>query len=84
MNHEMELELSPRPEVLERVLRVIRHRGFKITGMQMRAGDDAMIHLAVNLEADRAIELLSRQLDKLVDVQRCRVLAVASSLALRR
>ncbi|MCL1039478.1 acetolactate synthase 2 small subunit [Shewanella submarina] len=70
MMHSLELEVSRRPEVLERVLRVTRHRGFRVTNMQMREQGENTL-LAITVEAERAIELLSNQLTKLVDVNLC-------------
>jgi acetolactate synthase II small subunit len=75
MRHALELTLQPSPEVLERVLRVMRHRGFRVTNMQMQIQADASINLAVEVEAERAIELLSNQLDKLYDVAECRLMS---------
>lgn len=74
MKHSLELTLQPSAEVLERVLRVMRHRGFSVTNMQMKINADASIVLAVEVEAERAIELLSHQLNKLYDVAECRLI----------
>ncbi|MBB1383171.1 acetolactate synthase 2 small subunit, partial [Shewanella sp. SR41-2] len=41
MMHALEITVQQRPEVLERVLRVTRHRGFKVTQMQVRINEDA-------------------------------------------
>jgi acetolactate synthase II small subunit len=80
MRHALELTLQPSPEVLERVLRVMRHRGFRVTNMQMQIQADASINLAVEVEAERAIELLSNQLDKLYDVAECRLMPAPFAL----
>ncbi|MGL5361083.1 MAG: acetolactate synthase 2 small subunit [Shewanella sp.] len=74
MIHSLELRLQQRPEVLERVLRVTRHRGFKITQLQMRMNDDTSLSLDIQVDSERAIELLSQQLNKLIDVTQCKVL----------
>ncbi|AZG71928.1 acetolactate synthase 2 small subunit [Shewanella livingstonensis] len=78
MMHALEITVQQRPEVLERVLRVTRHRGFKITQMQVRINDDASMAVDLWVEAERAIELLSTQLDKLIDVTHCKVLSAVS------
>lgn len=80
MKHALELTLQPSPEVLERVLRVMRHRGFSVTNMQMKTNEDASIVLAVEVETERAIELLSNQLDKLYDVAECRLMPAPFAL----
>lgn len=73
MIHSLELTVQQRPEVIERVLRVVRHRGFTITEMQMRMNEDASLSLDMSVDSERAIELLSSQLNKLIDVTQCKV-----------
>ena len=68
-----------RPEVLERVLRLTRHRGFRIAQMDMTT-EDAQLVINMLVESDRAIELLSRQLEKLLDVTGVAVLDQAQAL----
>lgn len=75
MMHTLAITVQQRPEVLERLLRVTRHRGFKVTQMQMQLNDDASMAIDLQVEAERAIELLSNQLDKLIDVTHCEVKA---------
>lgn len=56
-----------RPEVLERILRVIRHRGFTVTKMEMALIDDK-VRLKFTVKSDRTFDLLVNQLVKLPDV----------------
>ena len=56
-----------RPEVLERVLRVIRLRGFTVTNMDM-ALVDTQVQLKITVKSDRTFDLLVNQLAKLTDV----------------
>ena len=56
-----------RPEVLERVLRVIRLRGFTVTNMDM-ALVDTQVQLKITVKSDRTSDLLVNQLAKLPDV----------------
>lgn len=72
MGYQLELTLSQQPEVLERVLRVVRHRGFTVTKMDMQlTGETAQLQMYV--ESERTIELLTNQIDKLYDVMNCKV-----------
>ncbi|QSX33412.1 acetolactate synthase 2 small subunit [Shewanella avicenniae] len=71
MIHHLALTLEQRPEVLERVLRVVRHRGFRVCSMNMTEQDDKYLQLNLAVDSDKAVELLSRQLDKLLDVTHC-------------
>ena len=56
-----------RPEVLERVLRVIRLRGFTVTNMDM-ALVDTQVRLKITVKSDRTFDLLVNQLAKLPNV----------------
>ena len=61
------LTAQHRPEVLERVLRVIRLRGFTVTNMDM-ALVDTQVQLKITVKSDRTFNLLVNQLAKLPDV----------------
>ena len=67
MEHQIELTAQHRPEVLERILRVIRHRGFTVTQMDMQLINDK-VRLKFTVKSDRTLELLVSQLEKLPDV----------------
>ena len=62
-----ELTAQHRPEVLERVLRVIRLRGFTVTNMYMGLVD-TQVQLKITVTSDRTFDLLVNQLAKLPDV----------------
>lgn len=67
MEHQIELTAQHRPEVLERILRVIRHRGFTMTQMDMQLIDDK-VRLKFTVKSDRTLDLLVNQLEKIYDV----------------
>ena len=68
MNHyTFELTAQHRPEILERVLRVILLRGFTVTNMDM-ALVDTQVQLKITVKSDRTFDLLVNQLAKLPDV----------------
>lgn len=62
-----ELTAQHRPEVLERILRVIRLRGFTVTNMDM-ALVDTQVQLKITVKSDRTFDLLVNQLAKLPDI----------------
>ena len=62
-----ELTVQHRPEVLERVLRVIRLRGFTVTNIEM-ALVETQVPLKITVKSDRTFDLLVNQLAKLPDV----------------
>ena len=67
MEHQIDLTAQHRPEVLERILRVIRHRGFTVTQMNMQLIDDK-VRLKFTVKSDRTLDLLVSQLEKIYDV----------------
>lgn len=69
MQHQIAVQARFRPETLERVLRVVRHRGFEICTMNMEtAAGDGNINIEMTVASLRPVELLFSQLRKLVDV----------------
>ena len=62
-----ELIAQHRLEVLERVLRVIRLRGFTVTNMDMTLVE-TQVQLKITVKSDRTFDLLVNQLAKLPDV----------------
>ena len=67
MEHQIDLIAQHRPEVLERILRVVRHRGFTVTQMDMQLIDDK-VRLKFTVKSDRTLDLLVTQLEKIYDV----------------
>ena len=67
MEHQIDLTAQHRPEVFERILRVVRHRGFTVTQMDMQLIDDK-VRLKFTVKSDRTLDLLVSQLEKLPDV----------------
>lgn len=69
MQHQLSIEARFRPEILERILRVVRHRGFQVCTMNMAPSDNAEnINIEMTVASPRSVELLSTQLSKLMDV----------------
>ncbi|EFF7905959.1 acetolactate synthase 2 small subunit [Escherichia coli] len=69
MQHQVNVSARFNPETLERVLRVVRHRGFQVCSMNMAAASDAQnINIELTVASPRSVDLLFSQLNKLVDV----------------
>ncbi|CAG9298352.1 MULTISPECIES: acetolactate synthase 2 small subunit [Celerinatantimonas] len=67
--HTFEMQTRSAPEVLERILRVTRHRGFTVKSMQMdELGSEQAIRIRFTVCSERSISLLFNQLNKLIDV----------------
>ena len=79
MQHQVALQARFNPETLERVLRVVRHRGFQICAMNMATAADARnINIELTVASQRPVELLFSQLSKLVDVASVEILQPTS------
>lgn len=69
MQHQLLIQARFRPETVERVLRVARHRGFLVCAMNMAAGiNSGNINIELTVASQRSVDLLSSQLSKLMDV----------------
>lgn len=67
--YQLQINAHFRPEVLERVLRLTRHRGFRADEMEMSTLHQAQgLMIKMRVSSDRPIAQLSRQLEKLLDV----------------
>ncbi|MDG6229946.1 acetolactate synthase 2 small subunit [Glaesserella parasuis] len=65
--YQFAIKANKRPETLERLLRVIRHRGFEVLSLNVE-NNGSEITLNVTVQSERAVELLFNQLVKLPDV----------------
>ncbi|WP_202307698.1 acetolactate synthase 2 small subunit [Dryocola clanedunensis] len=69
MQHQLAVQARFRPETLERILRVVRHRGFQLCSMNVATvGSTDNINIELTVASLRPVELLFSQLSKLVDV----------------
>jgi len=68
--HLLTIKANNQPATLERLLRVVRFRGFSIDRVSMHiAPVEQQIDIQVAVKSKRPIALLENQLRKLVDVQ---------------
>lgn len=67
--HQLSIKARFRPEILERVLRVARHRGFRVCALNMTPqANMETINIELTVASIRPVDLLSSQLRKLMDV----------------
>ncbi|MDP8051162.1 acetolactate synthase 2 small subunit [Pasteurella atlantica] len=66
-HYPLTIQVNKRPESLERLLRVIRHRGFDVVTLNVENTSE-VINFDVTVQSERAIDLLKNQLIKLPDV----------------
>lgn len=68
MQHQLTLRANQRPETLERILRVVRHRGFEIVSLHAEQ-QNGRLQLSLTVQSERDITLLFNQLAKLEDIE---------------
>ena len=75
----LDIKADDKPVLLERVLRVVRHRGFivrQVAGTQNHESKIASVEIIV--DSDRPISFLTNQIEKLWDVRTVEVTQIAS------
>lgn len=65
--YDLTVQANARPETLERLLRVIRHRGFEVLDLNAQKSNQTLT-LNLKLQSIRPLSLLTTQLEKLFDV----------------
>lgn len=65
--YQLTITAHSRPETLERILRVVRHRGFHLTYLLAEQQAD-YLKIQLSATSTKEISLLITQLDKLEDV----------------
>ncbi|CDG23131.1 Acetolactate synthase isozyme 2 small subunit [Xenorhabdus poinarii G6] len=69
IQHQLAIKARFCPEILERILRVTRHRGFQIYALNMdHITDSDNVSIELTVTSQRSVNLLFSQLMKLVDV----------------
>ena len=68
MMNSFNLTAANQPAVVERLLRVIRHRGFTLQSFQLKAVENDL-EIDFTVQSTRAVNLLFNQLEKLYDVK---------------
>lgn len=66
-NYQISISAQWRPETLERILRVVRHRGFVVVDLQSRL-ENQQVKMELTVQSERALSLLTNQLTKLYGV----------------
>ncbi|MEM7583234.1 MAG: ACT domain-containing protein [Acidobacteriota bacterium] len=75
MSASLALDVAPGTSALERLLSVVRRRGFHIDALQaVRASHDhGALSVELEVSGERSVEVLSRHLQNLSDCQRVRI-----------
>ena len=72
--HTLVIDAHDKPELVERILRVVRHRGFTLRTVDMHHRQDEQnnVQIRLTVESIRSIDTLYHQLDKLWDITQVR------------
>jgi acetolactate synthase II small subunit len=69
------------PELLERLLRVVRHRGFNIQALHAETSEnEEELHLTLTVSSMREISLLTKQLEKIYGITKVATLSQESMI----
>jgi acetolactate synthase II small subunit len=78
MKYLMIIQGDNSPELLERLLRVIRHRGFNVQKINAECTENCkLLHVTVTVSSDRPVSLLSKQIEKIFGITQVAVLGQA-------
>ena len=72
MTHTFKIVTDNKPAVVERLLRVTRHRGFILQSMNVTATAE-QLSIEISVDSERPMHLMLNQLQKLYDVQEIEV-----------
>lgn len=76
MKTQLTIEAHNSPELLERLLRVVRHRGFSVQTLQAEtSNNDQNLQMILTVCSERNISLLTKQLDKIFGIIKVTTLA---------
>ncbi|MCX8665724.1 MULTISPECIES: acetolactate synthase 2 small subunit [unclassified Gilliamella] len=68
IQHQLTIKAYDNLGTLERILRVVRHRGGHIESMQMQTIENNLLILTLRLTIERELSMLQNQVAKLADV----------------
>lgn len=73
--YKLNIEAHNQHGTLERILRVIRHRGFQINSINMNQlnNDTKTMKLKIIVHSNRTITLLHSQLKKIIDISNIQI-----------
>ncbi|WP_372880848.1 acetolactate synthase 2 small subunit [Psychromonas sp.] len=78
MKYLMIIQGENSPELLERLLRVIRHRGFYTQKINAESTENhKLLHVTVTVTGERPVSLLSKQIEKIFGITQVAVLGQA-------
>ncbi|MDM3872246.1 acetolactate synthase 2 small subunit [Porticoccus sp. W117] len=77
--HKLQITCNNEFAALERLLRIVRFRGFSVTDLHAQLNNSGQFDILLTVESERPVSLLENQLRKNYDVTRVQVLPQAVS-----
>jgi acetolactate synthase II small subunit len=77
--HRLKLEVNNKPAILERVLQIIRYRGYDLISLKVVPQGMDMLTVLLTVDGTQPISKLTNQLNKLYDLTRIINLNLAQS-----
>lgn len=77
--HSLKLEVYNRPAILERILQVVRYRGYSLLNLNVVPNGMDMLTVSLTVDGLQPISKLTNQLNKLYDLARINNLSLAQS-----
>jgi acetolactate synthase II small subunit len=76
----LDIKADDKPVLLERVLRVVRHRGFVIKQVAATQNHESKVaSVEIIVDSDRAISTLTDQIEKLWDIRSVEVTKISNN-----
>ncbi|MGX9419309.1 acetolactate synthase 2 small subunit [Vibrio sp. RC27] len=76
----LDIKADDKPVLLERVLRVVRHRGFVIKQVAATQNHESKVaSVEIIVDSDRSISMLVNQIEKLWDIRSVDVTEISSN-----
>lgn len=66
--HSLKLEVNNKPAILERVLQVVRYRGYELISLQVIPDGMDMLTVLITIDGVQPVSKLTNQLNKLYDL----------------
>ena len=77
MSHSMEVLLDQAEGALLRLLGTVERRGFALSGLSADQTDAGALAVRLQLEGARDLQVLCRQIERLIDVREVRLVSMA-------
>jgi acetolactate synthase II small subunit len=82
MTHSFNMIANDQPAMLERILRVVRHRGFALQSIHFEHQNEQQVAISLTVTGTRPVGILHTQLDKLYDITQLELTSASDAVAI--